>query len=151
LRLDGGRRLEPCHLTPASCKTFSGRDWYEVVDYFALESQARDAARTGIAQSKALRNAQQKQIVAEATEKTRAAQAALGRQSKSARTRGISANRALERQSERDRDGWRLGIEEPALPPPAAPDHDDEDDGYVPPTSKVSRIRELRDKEWNKQ
>jgi putative transposase len=151
LRLDGGRRLEPCYLTPASCKTFSGRDWYEVVDYFAIESQARDAARTGIAQSKALRNARQKQIVAEATEKTRAAQAALGRQSKNARTRGISANRALERQSERDRDGWRLGTEEPALPPPAAPDHDDEDDGYVPPTSKVSRIRELRDKEWDKQ
>ncbi len=149
LRLDGGRRLEPCYLTPASCKTFSGRDWYEVVDYFALESQARDAARTGIAQSKALRNARQKQIVAEATEKTRAAQVALGRQSKSTRTQGISANRALERQSERDRDGWRLGIEEPALPPSVA--LGDEGDGYVPPTSKVSRIRELRDEEWNKQ
>jgi hypothetical protein len=37
------------------------------------------------------------------------------------------------------------------LPPLAAPDPGDEDDGYVPPISKVSRIRELRDEEWNKQ
>jgi len=150
LRLDGGRRLEPCHLTPAASKTFSGHDWHEIVDYFALESQAKDAARTGIAQSKALRHAQQRQIVADATEKTRAAQAALGRRSKRARTRGISANRELERQSERDRGGWRLGTEETALPPPTPPGPGDEDEGYVAPISKVSRIRELRDKEWNK-
>jgi hypothetical protein len=81
-------------------------------------------------------------------EKTLAARASAGRQSKSARTRGISANRALERQSERDQDGWRLGVKEPTLPPPAA---DDEAETYVPPVSKISRIRELRDKEWNKQ
>ncbi len=150
LRLDGGKRLEPCHLTPASSKAFSGRDWYEIVDHFALESQAKDAARTDIAQSKALRHAQQKQIVADATEKTRAAQAALGRQSKRARTRGISANRELERQNERDQGGWRLGTEEPTLSPPTLPAADDQEEGYVPPISKVSRIRELRDKEWNK-
>ncbi|MCI0365607.1 MAG: Mu transposase C-terminal domain-containing protein [Phycisphaerales bacterium] len=150
LRLDGGRRLEPCHLTPASSKTFSGRDWHEIVDHFALESQVKDAARTEIAQSKALRHAQQKQIVADATEKTRAAQAALGRQSKRARTRGIIANRELERQNERDRDGWRLGTKEPDLSPPIPPAADDQEEGYVPPISKVSRIRELRDKEWNK-
>ncbi|MCP9496560.1 MAG: transposase family protein [Pyrinomonadaceae bacterium MAG19_C2-C3] len=151
LRLDGGKRLEPCHLTPAASKTFSGRDWHEVVDYFALESQARDAARTGIARSKALRHAQQKQIVAEATEKIRAAQVAVGRQSKNARTQGISVNRALERQNERDRDAWRLGVTEPArLPPIPPPDAGDEEEGYVPPLSKISRIRELRDQEWNK-
>jgi NAD(P)H-dependent flavin oxidoreductase YrpB (nitropropane dioxygenase family) len=106
-------------------------------------------ARTRFIRSEAQAHALQKQIVAEATEKTLAAQAALGRQSKSARTRGISANRVLERQSERD--GWRLGIEEPDLSPPVAPSPGNEEDGYVPPISKVSRIRELRDKEWNKQ
>jgi putative transposase len=148
LCLEGGRRLEVCHLTAASAKAFCGRDWHEVIDYSALEAQAKDAARTRFIRSEAEAHALQKQIVTEAMEKTLAARASAGRQSKNARTRGISANRALERQSERDQDGWRLGVKEPALPPPAA---DDEAETYVPPVSKISRIRELRDKEWNKQ
>ena len=148
LCLEGGRRLEVCHLTAVSAKAFCGRDWHEVIDYSALETQAKDAARTRFIRSEAEAHALQKQIVTEAMEKTLAARALAGRQSKSARTRGISANRALERQSERDQDGWRLGAKEPALPPPAA---DDEAETYVPPVSKISRIRKLRDQEWNKQ
>jgi hypothetical protein len=37
------------------------------------------------------------------------------------------------------------------LSPPTPPAVDDQEEGYVPSISKVSRIRELRDKEWNKQ
>jgi len=151
LSLEGGRRLEPCHLTAASAKTFRGRDWHEVVDFTALEAQAKDAARTRLIRSEAHAHALQKQIVDEAMEKTKAALVATGRQSKSARTQGISANRAHERQSERERDAWRLGAQEAARRSPAPPDTGDEDEGYVPALSKLSRIRELRDKEWNKQ
>ncbi|MCI0363697.1 MAG: hypothetical protein L0219_07420 [Phycisphaerales bacterium] len=84
-------------------------------------------------------------------EKTLAARASAGRQSKNARTRGISVNRALERQNERNQEGWRLDTKEPALSPPTPPAVDDQEEAYVPSISKVSRIRELRDKEWNKQ
>ncbi len=150
LCLEGGRRLEPCHLTAASAKAFCGRDWHEVIDYSAREAQAKDAARTRFIRSEAQAHALQKQIVTEAMEKTLAARASGGRQSKSARTQGISANRALERQSERDQDGWQLDTKEPALSPPTPPAATNEEEGYVPPISKVSRIRELRDKEWNK-
>jgi putative transposase len=149
LCLEGGRRLEICHLTTASAKAFWGRDWHEVIDYSALEAQAKDAARTRFIRSEAEAHALQKQIVTEAIEKTLAARASAGRQSKRARTRGIIANRELERQNERNQEGWRLGTKEPALSPPTPPNPGDEEEGYVPPISKVSRIRELRDKEWN--
>jgi putative transposase len=151
LCLEGGRRLEICHLTAASAKAFCGRDWHEVIDYSALEAQAKDAARTRFIRSEAEAHALQKQIVTEAMEKTLAARESAGRQSKRARRRGISVNRALERQNERNQEGWRLGAKEPALPPPTPPAVDDQEEAYVPSISKVSRIRELRDKEWNKQ
>lgn len=147
LCLDGGRRLEPCRLTTASAKAFCGRDWHETSDYSALEAQAKDAARTRFIRAEAQTHALQKQIVSAATEKTLAARASVGRQSKSARTQGISTNRAVERQRERDRGGWRLGTEEAASLPPTSPAVDDEDEGYVPPISKISRIRALRDQE----
>jgi putative transposase len=149
LCLESGRRLEICHLTTASAKAFWGRDWHEVIDYSALEAQAKDAARTRFIRSEAEAHALQKQIVTEAMEKTLAARASAGRQSKRARTRGIIANRELERQNERNQEGWRLSTKEPALSPPTPPNPGDEEEGYVPPISKVSRIRELRDKEWN--
>jgi putative transposase len=151
LCLEGGRRLEVCHLTAASAKAFCGHDWHEVIDYSALEAQAKDAARTRFIRSEAEAHALQKQIVTEAMEKTLAARASAGRQSKRARRRGISVNRALERQNERNQEGWRLDTKEPALSPPTPPAVDDQEEGYVPSISKVSRIRELRDKEWNKQ
>jgi hypothetical protein len=44
-----------------------------------------------------------------------------------------------------------LDTKEPALSPPTPPAADDQEEAYVPSISKVSRIRELRDKEWNKQ
>ncbi|MGH9851051.1 MAG: Mu transposase C-terminal domain-containing protein [Blastocatellia bacterium] len=53
LCLEGGRRLEVCHLTAASAKAFCGRDWHEVIDYSALEAQAKDAARTRFIRSEA--------------------------------------------------------------------------------------------------
>jgi hypothetical protein len=158
VRLNGGRRLEPCHLTAAS-KTFLGHDWHEAMDYFALERQAETAALTRTRQSSANLHAQQAQIVGEATEKTQAARAVAGRQSKRALTKGIRKNRLEERQAEQEQNAWLLGVEsgvgaaisdgqgEQSLVPLVSSKHADEQE-YVPPSRYAERLRELREKEW---
>jgi hypothetical protein len=148
LRLDGGRCLEPCRLTPAS-ETFLGRDLHEAMDYFALEKRAEATALTRIRQSSATLHAQQAHIVSEATEKTMAARAAAGIRGKSALTKGIRDNRLTERQAEREQKGWLLGSGEgeSATTGNGHGEHAAEQE-YVPPTRHTDRLRELREKEW---
>jgi putative transposase len=149
LSLDGGTRLEVCHLTSAS-KHLIGRDWHDVVDYFELEKQAEEAARTRKYQASANLHAQMKQIIAVATEKTQAALEAVGKQSKSARRRGIRSNRAAERENERTQSAWILGTGNTGVPAQASHSTKVPEEEYVPRSSKVEQIRALRNKEWTK-
>lgn len=156
LPLDGGTRLEVCHLTPASIH-LKGRDFHEVKDYFELERLAEQAAQSRIQQSKASLQAKREQIVSEATEKTMAAHAAVGMQSKAARKRGIRSNRAQEKQIERENGAWLIGEaagtdtnESSGIVIQGAFTQDSADEAYIPPSGKADRIRKHRDKEWLK-
>jgi putative transposase len=149
LPLNGGTRLEVCHLTPAA-RHLIGRDWHEVTDYFEREKQSEEAARTRKYQSKAKLAAQKTQIISEATEKTQAAQAASGNQSKRARRRGIRDNRATVKEIEREQNAWILGTGQTDLTEKSPAPKDGDVDEYIPPSSKVAQLRAVRDKEWGK-
>lgn len=157
LPLDNGTRLETCYLTPAS-KHLYGRDLHDVKGYFHREKQKEIGDRSRIEQSDAKTDARTTQIISEATEKTKAAVAAVGKQSKSGRRRGIRDNRAAERERERTQNAWQLGISDPAGTTAnsvgnvnqLAESKDISEEDYVPPASKVEQIRALRNKEWKK-
>lgn len=149
LPIDGGTRLEVCHLTSAA-RHLLKRDWHDVMDYFEQEKQAEEAARTRKHQSNAKLRAQMKQLTSVASEKTQAALAAIGKQSKSARRRGIRINRAEARENERAQNAWILGVHDSDIPNPITPTKNTTEDEYVPASSKVEQIRALRDKEWRK-
>ena len=149
LPIDSNTRLEVCHLTPAS-KHLLGRDWHDLTDYFEREKQAEEAALTRIKRSTAQLRAQKEQIISEATEKTQAALAAVGKQSKSARKHGIRDNRAAEREHERVQNAWLLGNDDIARPNQTSGPKNTPKEEYLPPSSKVKQIRALRDKEWEK-
>jgi hypothetical protein len=108
LRLDGGRRLEFCHLIDAD-KTFRGKDWYEATDYLELRGQDKDRAKSRKQQSKAVLNAQMEQIIAEATEQTTKGLESVGQLSKRSRIKGIRQNRKEEREMERESQAWTFG------------------------------------------
>jgi hypothetical protein len=155
LPFDGGTHMEVCHLTPASIH-LRGRDWHEVIDYFALQNIAAQTALTRIRQSDARLHAQQEQIISEATEKTRAALAAIGKQSKSFRKSGIRSNRSQEKQAERNKGAWVIGetneidSNKPSVTLEPGSGQQNGTEEYVPPARKIDRIRIHRDKEWRK-
>lgn len=156
LPIDGGKALEPCYLTDAS-KHLLGHDLHDIVDYFALEKHAQKAAQGRVQQSKATIHAQKDHIVSQAVEKTQAARIAIGKQSKAARTQGIRDNRNAEKKIELEKNNRQASSEErepsDRLLNIAAEQEvasDSKSEGYVPRTSKVSRIRSLRDREWQK-
>lgn len=151
LRLDGGRQLESCHLINSE-KTFLGRDWQETIDYFEIQKQGEEAARTHQQQTRAVFHAQVEQVVAEAKEQT---ETALTGQSKRSRIQGIRENRKLERESERETGAWQLGVEEishqsgQVIPMPSATQPGEDDDSYVAPPKQIDKLRKLREKNWN--
>ena len=156
LPLDGSTALERCYLTDAS-KHLLGHDFHDVMDYFALEKYAKKAAQTRIQQSKATLHAQKDHIVSRAVEETHAAHIAIGKQSKAARTNGIRDNRSAEKKIETEKNTRQFSsgnLETSRLLPDGAMERDvisdSESEGYVPRTSKVARIRSLRDREWQK-
>ena len=69
LRLDGGKRIETCHLLPAD-KTFLDRNWYETMEEFELRKQKNEASRTRHHQSRARFHAATNQVVTAANEQT---------------------------------------------------------------------------------
>ncbi len=145
LHLDNRQQLEPCRLLDAS-RAFRGRDWHEVIDHFAREKQSAAAARGRSQQTQAALNAQQDQIISAAIEKTDAARAAAGYQSKRTRTEGIRDNRQEEQQQEREQQAWRLD---------APPENDPQEtlrqtgeESYVPPASHAEALRRLRERQW---
>jgi hypothetical protein len=156
LPLNGSTKLEACYLTPASVH-LQGRDWHEVRDCFALDKQAEHYARSRKQHSNARLHAQKEQIISEAREKTQAALAAAGSLSKSARRSEIRANRAREKQNEREAGMWRLGTDNADGSGNSVlkleqeqGSQNVEEESYVPPASKLARIRSFRNKEWQK-
>jgi ATPase subunit of ABC transporter with duplicated ATPase domains len=143
-------RLESCHLIDAE-KTFKGRDWYEIVDYFERQKQSEQASRTRQQQSSAAFHAQVNQIVAQATEQTEKASTV---QSKRSRIQGIRGNRQLEREHERENGAWQLGTEEihqqpgQVIPLPSVAQGEEDDEGYVALPKPIDKLRKLREKNW---
>lgn len=141
LRLDGGKRIETCHLLPAD-KTFLDRNWYETLDEFDLRKQRAEYSRTRQHQSRARFHAATNQVVAKARE-----QLAIARVDTSDRARvaGIRENRKHERQVERNANAWELGSDpkpntEPSLPV----------GGYVPPPQPTDKLRMMRQRRMQK-
>jgi hypothetical protein len=154
LPLDGGTKLEVCTRTLASTN-LPALDWYDAMDYYALERAAYQASETRRLTSSAALQSCKETIVGEATEKTQAALAAAGHMSKRSRRAGIRENRAIEQQVERDKNQWLFGknrtpTNNAATTAKNSADTSADTDEYVPASSKLNRIDELIDKEWSK-
>lgn len=158
LRLDGGKRVETCHLLEAD-KAFKGRDWYEALDEFELRRQRKEASRTRKHQSRAELHAGVGEIVAPAIER---AGLSRGGASKRARVVGIRDNRKAEREAERSANHWRLGDDQTH---PAGVGDSSADEqlkraangsssntmtGYVPPPQPIGKLRKLRERKLQK-
>lgn len=144
LPLDGGTKLEICRRTLASTN-LPPLDYYDAMDYYALERAAYQAAENRELTSKADLQSIKDTIVGEATEKTNAALAAAGHLSKRSRRSGIRANRAAEKEHERQKNQWSFGE--------AASDNanqSDESPEYIPSSSNLGRIGKLIEEKWNK-
>jgi putative transposase len=153
LPLDGGMTLDICEPTPA-CKNLPAHDWHEAVDYYVLERAALQAGETRRQKSSATIQAQKDGLVSQAVEATRIAHAAAGPQSKSARRKGRNDNRAMEKQVEREKGAWLLGASAQgnALNNPSNSRNTDgssDNEEYIAPSSNISRIEELLEKDWD--
>jgi Mu transposase, C-terminal. len=153
LRLDGGARLETCHLINPS-DAFQNRDWYEVADELELRKQLNEASQTRKQGSQSEFHAQTDLIIKTAKKKALEVQE---NQSDRARLTGIRENRKNEREGERLNTSWLLGAGEPfdqqgILATPAqtetptnhAPQNGETD--YVPPSQPIDKLRKLRAK-----
>jgi hypothetical protein len=152
LPIDGGQKLVVCGLTSA-CRNLPDHDWHDARDYYALEAAAAQAAETRRLRSGARLQAAKDKLASNAIEKTRAAHAAVGPLSKRARRKGRRQNRAEEKQMEREQNAWHLGA---AGAEGAQSGHEStetssslssDDEGYVPPTSRIDLIDELLDED----
>lgn len=141
LRLDGGKRVETCHLLTAD-KTFLDRNWYETLDEFELQKQRAEHSLTRQHQSRARFHAATNQVVTKAQE-----QLAIGRVDTSDRARvaGIRENRKHERQLERNANAWELGSEPKPNTEPSLPIG-----GYVPPPQPTDKLRMMRQRRMQK-
>ncbi|HEY6806137.1 MAG TPA: Mu transposase C-terminal domain-containing protein [Pyrinomonadaceae bacterium] len=142
LRLDGGKRVETCHLLTAD-KTFLDRNWYETVDEFELQKQRAEHSLTRQHQSRARFHAATNQVVTKAQE-----QLAIARVDTSDRARvaGIRENRKHERQLERNANAWELGAD----PKPITPEPTLQISAYVPPPQPTDKLRMMRQRRLQK-
>lgn len=145
LPLDGGTKLEVCRRTAASTN-LPPLDYYDAMDYYALERATYQAAENRELTSKADLKSIKDTIVGEATEKTNAALAAAGHQSKKSRRSGIRANRAVEKEHERQKNQWSFGEGGAS----DNVDQSDESPEYIPSSSNLGRIGKLIEEKWNK-
>lgn len=150
--LDGGMKLEVCHRTEASLN-LPALDCYDAVDYYALERAAYQASTSRELRSDAELLAAKEAIVGPATEKTRAALVAAGLLSKRSRRESIRANRAAEKEHEREKNAWHIGEQRPDDNAPTSPGDSGfstESEPYVPAASRLKRIDQLLEEEWPK-
>jgi hypothetical protein len=151
LILDGGRILEPCHLTDR-CETFKGRNWYETTDYFECQNQEEQAARPRTQQSIAVLHAQQAHEIRESEKELKGARAKISRSSDRSRLKGIRENRQKEREIEQQKTAWRLGDTRDTHHPddaqtstfketaPLGPDEE-----YVGPSQDTDKLQQIID------
>jgi putative transposase len=146
LPLDGGQKLDVLERTPA-CRNLPKHDWHDAVDYYVLEEAATQAAETRRLRSSTRLQAAKDALVSNAVEKTAAARAAVGSQSKSAQRKGKRQAREEEKQRERQKDAWLLGTAADTQPEQALASLSDSRtsnvEGYVPPSSHINRIEEI--------
>ncbi len=141
LRLDNGRRMEPCYLHESD-QTFKGNDWQDILDYLELRKQAAQSARTRQQQADAELHARIEQIVSPAREQAKEARRG---QSKQSRLRGIKENRKVERDMERQAGAWRLESEDKGTEPASQSEGTAQRAGYVPPPRPIDTLRKLRE------
>jgi putative transposase len=142
LPLNGGTKLEVCRRTLASTN-LPALDYYDAMDYFALEKAAFQAGETRHLTSSAVLQSKKETMVGEATEKTKAALAAAGYLCKRSRRAGIRQNRAAEKEHERQKTPWLLGEDGAS---DNISDTTSNQPEYVPPSSNLNRIDELIEK-----
>lgn len=144
LRLDGGRRMEVCELVEAD-HTFFGRDWYELKEVSEVRKQQTDDAKYSVIDNNAELNAYADAVIATAKEKTMDQRQEM---SKSARVAGISKNRQLEKDLEREANAWILGSDAPDGPASSDADQavttNTSTSGYVPPAQPMNKLRQAR-------
>ncbi|TFI52625.1 hypothetical protein BLD44_020400 [Mastigocladus laminosus UU774] len=153
LRLEGGKRMEICHLLPVS-KAFTGRDWHEATDYLALKQQRQQVAQTRSQTNQAVFHANVEQIVCEARVQTEAARARSDLTAHK-RVKNIRSSRKIEREHE------RLGGAEYFRPLDISSNAqrvvdtetdsqlEGKDSEYVPPSQPFDKLRRLREESWN--
>jgi putative transposase len=149
LRLKRGNSPTMCHLTPAD-SIYNGRNWYEVLEEFALRRKANKEAETDFHQSKADFHAEMEQINSEARELTKLASAS-DKRSRAEKIRGIGLNRKNLKDHERKR-GNRTAersedqIEHAAVIPINQANKAPAPMGYIPPAHPHSELREQRER-----
>lgn len=145
LRLDEGRRVERCELLPRE-RTFQGRDWDEMLQYFENRRINQAQARTREQQAQARQHAYRDQIVSQAAKKTREAVAGM---SKREHLQGVRENRQAERDREREANAWDLAPGEPSDQFSSQDTIDQinkfEQNRYVPPPEDIESLRRLRE------
>jgi putative transposase len=149
LRLERGKRFEPCELTPAD-ERFKGCDWYDLLEYFALKKQAAKASQADLQQEAARFHAQADELISQATEMNNAA---MDNDDRSARAqiRGIKAHRralkAHERKHGMSRPSPANTSNEPAkVIPIKQANRPKVGQGYIPPARPYSELRNAREK-----
>lgn len=99
---EGNKTIETASLMKKELR-FSGCDWQDVEDYFAIERQAKVFAETDASQLQSDQNTFRKNVVKQAKEKT--ADARRG-QSNASRVEGMTGTKNLESDAERTADAW---------------------------------------------
>ncbi len=150
LSLDGGRRPEACELIEREKRSYQGRDWFEIRDYFELKLQAEEASRTRQQRANAEYNAKMDAVIEGAQEKTLQS---LNGPSNPARWENSRETRKGEREEERARDAWDdLGASKTPAPQSEATllvDKPKEVSSlYVPPDQSLEEMKKLRQKKW---
>lgn len=150
LVLDGGKRLEPCHLIDR-CNTLKGRNWYDISDHFEVQNQIAQELMPRRQQSVAVLHAQQDYEVAEAKKEANARKTTASG-SKRSRVTGIRKNRQIEKDIMLQKTAWQLESSQPSKDH-VGPSTDDskgqvdgrQDEEYVPPPQDVKNLQKILD------
>jgi putative transposase len=151
LPLNGGILIEYCYLTEAS-KHLKGQNWYDAVDYFALESDAKDADTEKRKKKKLMLKVQKEAILSDALKLKQESLVAENLMSKTSRKANIKLNRQIEKLVENPLMDWLSDNDENAdieLAPGFNNSNnltsEDEDNEYVPRPSKIGELRKLQE------
>jgi putative transposase len=157
LCLNRGRDFEECVLTEA-CRTFEGKDWYEVRDYFALKNIEKKQSQTEIQQSDAEFHADINNLIAQEIEATERA-LKVANLSKRAQLSGIRDNREQIKKFERkhgpigpDNMPGKSVANEAVVSEVSGRrlDKAPMPDAYVPPAQPIDEIRAARERARHK-